>query len=234
MTILSQKNLLLFFVAITFALSGFVLLAGGEKVGALTPETCTISGSPPVLLNYDSESVQQSGSCAADNMQCKPGFTNKVGNGTDDTTDIIKCSSLGGGGSPNADPLRDAAFASIGQGTDICDVRTGLSQGEIDSLAGKDHVIDGLSANNTAKIKVADKGQLVCTYSLIKQIITWITFGIGVVALVLILFSGFLYMTAGEAEEKTDKAKKTLVAAIAGFAIVLLARVILRILQSVL
>lgn len=44
---------------------------------------------------------------------------------------------------------------------------------------------------------------------------------LGIIAVVLVLYGGFLWMTAGGEEEKIDKAKKTIVAAVIGLAIVL-------------
>lgn len=51
---------------------------------------------------------------------------------------------------------------------------------------------------------------------------------LGIVAVVIILIGGFIWMTAGGNEEKVGKAKKLLVAGIIGLAIILSAYVIAR------
>ena len=54
-------------------------------------------------------------------------------------------------------------------------------------------------------------------------IIQWILGLLGLVAVILILYGGFTWMTAGGSEEKVEKAKKIITAAIIGLVVVLVA-----------
>ena len=54
-------------------------------------------------------------------------------------------------------------------------------------------------------------------------IIQWVLGLIGLVAVVLILYGGFTWMTAGGNEEKVEKAKKIITGAVIGLVIVLIA-----------
>ena len=133
-------------------------------------------------------------------------------------------------GSVEAQTSTDTAFAAIGN-TD-CKIRVELTDGEAQSITG---------INNAPKIPAGDgalpgpidehRGEL-CSYSWAKQIISWITLVVGVASLIFILIAGLLYATAGDDTEKTDKSKKTILAAIVGLVIVLLSQVILRIVRG--
>jgi amino acid transporter len=57
----------------------------------------------------------------------------------------------------------------------------------------------------------------------IVSVIQWILGFLGLIAVVLILYGGFTWMTAGGNEEKVEKAKKIITAAVIGLVIVLLA-----------
>ena len=58
---------------------------------------------------------------------------------------------------------------------------------------------------------------------MIVSVINWILGILALVAVIMILVGGFLWMTAGGNEEKVDKAKKLLIAAIIGLVIILAA-----------
>lgn len=57
----------------------------------------------------------------------------------------------------------------------------------------------------------------------IKNLINWVLGILALIAVVLILVGGFQWMTAAGNEEKVDKAKKIIVAAIIGLVIVMMA-----------
>lgn len=67
---------------------------------------------------------------------------------------------------------------------------------------------------------VLERGNLVTIiFNLIKYILAFL----GVIAMIVILYAGFNWMTAGGNDEKVGKAKKTLIAGLIGLVIVLLA-----------
>ena len=55
------------------------------------------------------------------------------------------------------------------------------------------------------------------------RIINWVLGLLGIIAVIMILIGGFQWMTAGGNEEKVEKAKKIISAAIVGLIIILLA-----------
>ena len=148
-------------------------------------------------------------------------------------------------GSVEAQTSTDSAFAAIG--TDKCKIRVELSKGEVVSISGlpdstitvgvsvtePDEAIQKSGSNSGDYGTTLDehRGEL-CSYSWAKQIISWITLVVGVASLIFILIAGLLYATAGDDTEKTDKSKKTILAAIVGLVIVLLSQVILRIVRG--
>jgi len=71
--------------------------------------------------------------------------------------------------------------------------------------------------NGTAIVPQADLVKLIFT------IIQYVLAFLGVVAVVVILIGGFMWMTAGGNEEKVGKAKKTLIQGLIGLVIILLA-----------
>ncbi|MFH0818518.1 MAG: pilin [Patescibacteria group bacterium] len=58
---------------------------------------------------------------------------------------------------------------------------------------------------------------------LVVSVINWILGLLALVAVIMILIGGFMWMTAGGNEEKVEKAKKLLIAAIIGLVIILAA-----------
>ena len=67
---------------------------------------------------------------------------------------------------------------------------------------------------------VAQKGDLV---GLIFRVIQYIIGLLGAVAIIIIIYAGFMWMTAGGSDEKVGKAKKTLMAGLIGLGIIILA-----------
>ncbi|MBI3957091.1 MAG: hypothetical protein HY340_03840 [Candidatus Kerfeldbacteria bacterium] len=59
--------------------------------------------------------------------------------------------------------------------------------------------------------------------STVINIINWVLGLLGIIAVIMILYAGFLWMTAGGNEEKVGTAKKIISAAIIGLIIILLA-----------
>ena len=55
------------------------------------------------------------------------------------------------------------------------------------------------------------------------NVVQWVLGFMGLIAVIFILYGGFMWMTAGGNEEKVAKAKKVLTAAVIGLVIVLLA-----------
>lgn len=240
-----NKRTLLLFVATTLALAGFVMFASAERVGA-APETCGTGTSASVFENTQARCENGVIVCNSSNGSPGVGRPNDGLTGTNENP--VQCWAPDGsesssppppgggttttGNSTGSSDFRSTILAGTGTAEDInCKIRVGLSAGEINSLGLSG--VPGLVAGQSGTVS-SNAAQAACTYSLIKQIINWFTLGIGLAALVLILFAGFLWITAQDSDEKTKKAKTTAVAAIAGFSVALLAQVILRILQSTL
>ena len=59
--------------------------------------------------------------------------------------------------------------------------------------------------------------------STVVNIIQWVLGFLGLIAVIFILYGGFLWLTSGGNEDKISKAKKTITAAVVGLIIVLLA-----------
>ena len=59
--------------------------------------------------------------------------------------------------------------------------------------------------------------------STVVNIVQWILGFLGLIAVIFILYGGFIWMTAGGNEEKVSKAKKIISAAVIGLIVVLLA-----------
>ena len=228
-----NKRTMLLLLATTLVLVGFVMFVNADRVGAQVQQCGTGE-----YYNQGNGGI----GCAGDTVICGPGFSkgrinpNDGEGGTQDQP--LNCleddEDLSGDDDEEESlsipvattDLQQGLFAGAGvEGAGTCTIRTGLSLDEWNSL--------GLTAPKDTNKPSADQYQVACTYSLVKQIISWITLLIGVAALAFILLAGFLWIVAKEDTEKTKKARNTLIAAIAGFAVVALAQVILRIVQAV-
>ena len=80
----------------------------------------------------------------------------------------------------------------------------------------------GSKSQNEAFIKAAGLGTAPVAVVISDIIKVFLSF-LGVIFIVLIIYAGFMWMTAAGAEDKITKAKTTLVAAIIGLAIILAA-----------
>ena len=253
---LSYNNARILFIGALWMGIGIAMLVSSGTAEAAT-QTCQqkdANGDPTAIqLRYDDSSVTcntKSGTFAdcssgdqptpVDGIYSCPATDNLLGDNSEDDGAITPDPSNGnngnspsGGNAVLAQSPVNSAFAGAGiDNNGDCRVRVNLNDGEVKALVGGfRQVTEGQGAGD---VNIQNGGQLLCTYSVIKQIITWITFGAGIVALLLILVAGFLYMTAQDSEEKTGKAKKVLLAALVGLVIVVLAQTILRIVRSVL
>ncbi|MFA6909052.1 MAG: hypothetical protein WC289_04165 [Patescibacteria group bacterium] len=59
--------------------------------------------------------------------------------------------------------------------------------------------------------------------STVTKIIQWVLGLLGLIAVIMILYGGFIWMTAGGNEERVETAKKIITAAVVGLVVVLLA-----------
>lgn len=59
--------------------------------------------------------------------------------------------------------------------------------------------------------------------STVIKVVQWILGLLALIAVIFILYGGFIWMTAGGNEERVDSAKKTITAAVIGLVVVLLA-----------
>ena len=151
--------------------------------------------------------------------------------------------------------LGSGLSATIGDADQgICSLSTSLSQSEVNSVLGitgetivpnNKSIKSGSKLTNTfteatesggsdklsKKISSAEWSGL-CGYSLAKVIINWISIIVGVVALLFILFAAFLYIQGRDSGATNTKARNTLIAAIVGSVVAILAQVILRVIRG--
>jgi hypothetical protein len=94
----------------------------------------------------------------------------------------------------------------------------------IQLMAQQGFIPDPASVDYNAELvkgtPILPEGNLV---SIIFRLIQYLLAFLGVIAMVVILYSGFFWMTSAGNDEKVSKAKKTLIAGVIGLSIVLLA-----------
>ncbi|MEX2006683.1 MAG: pilin [Candidatus Saccharimonadales bacterium] len=104
------------------------------------------------------------------------------------------------------------------------------------AIHGGGHIVGGV-CKGADKLKFEPTNTDTCTVDdssaadpnrLIRQIINIISVIVGIVAVVMIIWGGFKYITSGGAADKVTSAKNTLLYAIIGLIIVALAQVIVR------
>jgi len=102
-----------------------------------------------------------------------------------------------------------------------------VAYGQVDSTGGSQAGDLGseLNQQSDAFIGQSGLGTLSLRY-IISQMIKIVLSFLGVIFIILIIYAGFLWLTSAGSEEKIDKAKKIMVAAIIGLAIVLSAYII--------
>jgi len=73
---------------------------------------------------------------------------------------------------------------------------------------------------------IANKWGIICLVNAINTVINWISIIVLILSTALIIYAGFLWMTGGDNPENKEKAGKVIMAALIGFGIVILARVL--------
>lgn len=112
----------------------------------------------------------------------------------------------------------------------LCILKRPLSKGEAEGLLVRDITEQQITNVNIANIVIdTEERDVLCTYSSIKLVVRYLSFIVGIVTLIMILFAGFLWITSRGETEKISVAKKVLLAAIVGFIIVVIAQSVLRI-----
>ena len=93
---------------------------------------------------------------------------------------------------------------------EFCSLSSGLSVSDVESITGK---WGGL-----------------CSYSLAKFIVNWVSIIVGVIALLFMMYAAFLFISGKSSESagSNKNARNVLIAAIVGFTIVVLSQAILR------
>jgi len=75
---------------------------------------------------------------------------------------------------------------------------------------------------------------ILCLLNTINTIIDWISLIVLILSTALIIYAGFLWMTGGDNPENKEKAGKVIMAALIGFGIVILARVLPAVISGIL
>lgn len=118
--------------------------------------------------------------------------------------------------------------------TGICSLSTGLSSGEVESLTGRENISASGARDTVDERKITDlEWASLCTYSLAKLIVNWLSIIVGVIALLMMLYAGFMFIKGGsQGVQSNIPARNILVAAIAGFILVALSQTILQVLKN--
>ena len=137
--------------------------------------------------------------------------------------------------------LNPGATVAVGAGIEegeFCSLSSGLSAGDIKSITGKEVTGDLSSGTKfgdegTTHITNLEWGGL-CSYSLAKFIVNWVSIIVGVIALLFMMYAAFLFISgkASEGAGSNKNARNVLIAAIVGFAIVALSQTILRVISG--
>ncbi len=68
--------------------------------------------------------------------------------------------------------------------------------------------------------------------TLAKKVVDWLSWAIGIISIIMIIFAGFKYITSGGESSNVSGAKNTLIYAIVGLVLVVLAQVIVKVVLS--
>ena len=68
--------------------------------------------------------------------------------------------------------------------------------------------------------------------TLAKNVVDWLSWAIGIISIIMIIFAGFKYITSGGESSNVSGAKNTLIYAIVGLVLVVLAQVIVKVVLS--
>lgn len=93
--------------------------------------------------------------------------------------------------------------------------------------AGADPYTQICAGGKEAVNGVCDDGDIDDVWKIAADVATWILTAVGVVCVIFIIFGGVRYATSGGDAEKVKKAKNTLLYALIGLAVALLANVIM-------
>jgi len=115
-------------------------------------------------------------------------------------------------------------------------VNSATSSGNILDADGTPYTIPttgpiSLGATSTS---IANKWGIICLMNTINTIINWISIIVLILSTALIIYAGFLWMTGGDNPENKEKAGKVILAALIGFGIVILARVLPAVVSGIL
>ena len=69
--------------------------------------------------------------------------------------------------------------------------------------------------------------------TLAKKVVDWLSWAIGIISIIMIIFAGFKYITSGGESSNVSGAKNALIYAIVGLVLVVLAQVIVKVVLSV-
>jgi hypothetical protein len=140
----------------------------------------------------------------------------------------------GAGGSPGGGAAGTGAGGAVGTGKN-----GGVTNGGVNSVGGGsagaancDPNIKGLCVP-----KSPFSGGLAGTstlYDLISQVIKYLLYLAGIVAIIFIIIGGYQYVTSAGSEEGSEKGKKTLINAVIGLVVVVLAFALVSILSNLL
>lgn len=108
-----------------------------------------------------------------------------------------------------------------------CNTRSDISAAEVDALTGGKRTTQ-IDAGTHLELNTAQGGDnsLLCTFSLIKFLANILFFVVGAVAVLLLFYAAFLYVTAGANTANTTRAKQVLMYAIIGLLLAAVARII--------
>lgn len=93
--------------------------------------------------------------------------------------------------------------------------------------------LDSLSGTIVTSQNLEEWG-VICLLNTLNTVIDWISLIVLILSTALIIYAGFLWMTGGDNPENKEKAGKVILAALIGFGIVILARVLPAVVSGIL
>jgi len=113
-----------------------------------------------------------------------------------------------------------------------------IKEGAIDQDHGADSIIPGDPVTNdisaASLAAIANEWGIICLVNTINTIINWISIIVFILSTALIIYAGFLWMTGGENPELKQRSGKVFLAALIGFGIVILAKVLPAVISGIL
>ena len=106
--------------------------------------------------------------------------------------------------------------------------------GAIDLRSDSKGPIPGFDDETSAMTAIAKQWGIICLMNTINTIINWISLIVLILSTALIIYAGFLWMTGGDNPEFKTRAGKVILAALIGFGIVILARVLPAVISGIL